>query len=242
MDKGYRCYEVTPSVSSYGYPVSKATINISLLEEETWTAEENMDDPLLCFGTRQSPEVLISSNQFRLDDLLLAASEVMQYIDLKSTLEPFARYRNISEDDFHHLHYQIASYCLEATTRVSEHQGSKKLVIEIFLGMVTTYVCTEEEYIQNYRGLVEQSQMEDYADFESNKLVPASVSSLELLKTRKFGVQDSDKNPCSVCLIDFPVGDAVVETPCFHLFHWDCIEPWFKKTNTCPLCRMCLKR
>ncbi|KAI9220351.1 hypothetical protein BC828DRAFT_335628, partial [Blastocladiella britannica] len=45
---------------------------------------------------------------------------------------------------------------------------------------------------------------------------------------------------CSVCMDKFRESDqGVVKTPgCDHLFHRDCIVPWFQGHRTCPTCRM----
>lgn len=42
---------------------------------------------------------------------------------------------------------------------------------------------------------------------------------------------------CSVCQEAFGAGDAALGLPCDHLYHGDCITPWLKEHNTCPMCR-----
>lgn len=45
---------------------------------------------------------------------------------------------------------------------------------------------------------------------------------------------------CTICLEEFKVGiDKVSLTPCFHVFHYNCISEWLKKNVTkitCPNC------
>lgn len=43
--------------------------------------------------------------------------------------------------------------------------------------------------------------------------------------------------PCSVCHENFEERLQVLELPCKHCFHEDCILPWLKEHNTCPVCR-----
>lgn len=42
---------------------------------------------------------------------------------------------------------------------------------------------------------------------------------------------------CTVCHDDFQAEGTVLELPCHHCFHEDCILPWLKEHNTCPVCR-----
>lgn len=42
---------------------------------------------------------------------------------------------------------------------------------------------------------------------------------------------------CTVCHDDYEEGATVVELPCTHCFHEDCIMPWLETHNTCPVCR-----
>lgn len=42
-------------------------------------------------------------------------------------------------------------------------------------------------------------------------------------------------------MIDLEVGDRVLTLPCFHMFHKNCIDDWFKKDKTCPLCKLEIK-
>jgi hypothetical protein len=43
---------------------------------------------------------------------------------------------------------------------------------------------------------------------------------------------------CSICLADYTDSDLLRLLPeCNHLFHSQCIDPWFKLHTTCPVCR-----
>jgi hypothetical protein len=44
---------------------------------------------------------------------------------------------------------------------------------------------------------------------------------------------------CGVCQDEVTQEDreTLLELPCKHIYHKDCIMPWFKKSNTCPVCR-----
>ncbi|KAI8362645.1 hypothetical protein BD560DRAFT_404406 [Blakeslea trispora] len=52
--------------------------------------------------------------------------------------------------------------------------------------------------------------------------------------TDKEKTQEID---CAVCKDNFEPTEQVIELPCLHIFHDDCIKPWLKLNGTCPVCR-----
>jgi hypothetical protein len=48
-----------------------------------------------------------------------------------------------------------------------------------------------------------------------------------------------DMNDCSICLLSITYNFAKLS--CNHYYHIDCINKWFVKNNTCPLCRIIYK-
>lgn len=66
-----------------------------------------------------------------------------------------------------------------------------------------------------------------------------SRNSLSKLKRRESNAEDVvSANQCAICLASFQEGESLLLLPCHerHVYHCECIETWFKKNRSCPLC------
>lgn len=71
---------------------------------------------------------------------------------------------------------------------------------------------------------------------------PASSQAITALPRREPSdseVQEEVK--CPICLESFATSDTLVEMPCQHCFHEDCLKKWLSSDNTCPVCRQILE-
>uniref|UniRef100_F6TGC0 E3 ubiquitin-protein ligase RNF181 n=2 Tax=Ciona intestinalis TaxID=7719 RepID=F6TGC0_CIOIN len=85
------------------------------------------------------------------------------------------------------------------------------------------------------RFIIGGGEENDFEAFETEKLAPpASKIVVENLKQRTVTELDPSEK-CPVCLV--PYSGTVIEMPCNHSFHKDCLHPWLNKTNSCPVCR-----
>ena len=47
---------------------------------------------------------------------------------------------------------------------------------------------------------------------------------------------------CTICLEDFTGEEEVVLCPCKHCYHENCIKEWLRLKNSCPLCKLNIRR
>ncbi|KAG7977651.1 hypothetical protein I3843_05G041200 [Carya illinoinensis] len=67
---------------------------------------------------------------------------------------------------------------------------------------------------------------------------PNAASAIEALPRVKLTQKHLDNDPsCPVCKEEFDLGGEVRLMPCKHFYHSDCIVPWLRIHNTCPVCR-----
>ncbi|CTQ41246.1 E3 ubiquitin-protein ligase RING1 [Babesia microti strain RI] len=72
---------------------------------------------------------------------------------------------------------------------------------------------------------------------------PAAAKVVNNLKRHKLSKEESEKlDSCAICHEDYQEGDEVHylctnHEICNHCFHVDCIIPWLKEHNSCPVCR-----
>ena len=70
---------------------------------------------------------------------------------------------------------------------------------------------------------------------------PASQNAVDKLKRcnineqklKEFGFENS----CPVCKDEFVINEECLLMPCEHHFHKNCLIPWLKERNSCPVCR-----
>ncbi|CAO2817337.1 unnamed protein product [Amaranthus hypochondriacus] len=81
-------------------------------------------------------------------------------------------------------------------------------------------------------------EMEDRMN-ECRGSPPAAESVIENLPSIWVSVESVEENEvvCAICRDDFSGKEVVKQLPCLHYFHGDCIVPWLKMRNTCPVCR-----
>lgn len=81
------------------------------------------------------------------------------------------------------------------------------------------------------------------AEAQSQQAPPTAVRVLESLPKRRWkaaqtvGCDPHAADECAICLTAYQEGDELSLLPCKHELHTDCLTPWLKQTNSCPLCR-----
>ncbi|XP_010452791.1 PREDICTED: E3 ubiquitin-protein ligase CIP8 [Camelina sativa] len=101
-------------------------------------------------------------------------------------------------------------------------------------------VGDHDDYFQTneYEMLFEQ-----FADAEVSVLglPPTSKSFLKNLPMVRLEGESNDDGVgvvvCAVCKDEMNIGNEAVQLPCNHKYHSECIVPWLKVRNTCPVCR-----
>eukprot|EP01017_Pseudomicrothorax_dubius_P010275 TRINITY_DN1364_c0_g1_i4.p1 TRINITY_DN1364_c0_g1~~TRINITY_DN1364_c0_g1_i4.p1 ORF type:complete len:286 (+),score=-2.70 TRINITY_DN1364_c0_g1_i4:359-1216(+) len=74
---------------------------------------------------------------------------------------------------------------------------------------------------------------------KSRRGLPASV--FKKVQKLKFGHARAPKE-CTICTNTIAKGDIIRVLPCGHMFHSNCLKPWFACNTTCPNCRFDLQQ
>jgi hypothetical protein len=75
---------------------------------------------------------------------------------------------------------------------------------------------------------------------EKNAPCPEPEKEEEAAKVKTTDEDESDDIACAICFELLVPGDGVLELPCSHLFHSDCIVQWLLNHQHCPICRTLL--
>ncbi|CDW91571.1 ring finger protein [Stylonychia lemnae] len=68
-----------------------------------------------------------------------------------------------------------------------------------------------------------------------DRIPVVTISDIHCKKTE--GSQELEHPLCTVCQENMALGTKAMIMPCGHIFHPDCVLPWLKEHNTCPVCR-----
>ncbi len=79
--------------------------------------------------------------------------------------------------------------------------------------------------------LLYEDEIRTGVDEETKRSLPESV----LKNVKKL---PEEKKNCVICMEEFGENDVILTVACYHIFHKSCVMEWFKKENTCPICKL----
>lgn len=85
----------------------------------------------------------------------------------------------------------------------------------------------------------QQSQQNNTTPTDQRVLqtIPIIRLTKERLDFKRKLSESIESHTCSICIEDYSEDEQLVQLPCEHIFHKDCIMPWIEQHNTCPTCR-----
>jgi len=142
--------------------------------------------------------------------------------------EPFSSRNNNNEDN---SSSNLLNHIL-FSQGVSRPRSSHGL-----LDLILNYAFIQN-YNRNLENIINQILMNDNNKYGNPPAAQSAVDKLEHFKIsdkklKEFGFENS----CPVCKEDFIINEDCLLMPCAHHFHKDCLVPWLKERNSCPVCR-----
>ena len=105
------------------------------------------------------------------------------------------------------------------------------------LDLIINYAMVQN-YNRNIENIINQIMMNDNNKYGNPPASQSAVNKLEKCnitenKLKEFGFE----NACPVCKEEFVFSEECLLMPCEHHFHKNCLIPWLKERNSCPVCR-----
>ncbi|KAK6156568.1 hypothetical protein DH2020_010816 [Rehmannia glutinosa] len=78
------------------------------------------------------------------------------------------------------------------------------------------------------------------ADSQAAEVPKLKKSGSKRLKWLKLSWKSSEQEECAVCLEQLKAAmvETLMQLPCGHRFHTNCLVPWLESNAHCPCCRM----
>eukprot|EP01004_Peranema_trichophorum_P006032 NODE_4872_length_1101_cov_42.695297_g4326_i0.p1 GENE.NODE_4872_length_1101_cov_42.695297_g4326_i0~~NODE_4872_length_1101_cov_42.695297_g4326_i0.p1 ORF type:complete len:235 (+),score=42.87 NODE_4872_length_1101_cov_42.695297_g4326_i0:106-810(+) len=108
-------------------------------------------------------------------------------------------------------------------------------IIEGGRGDLLSQLHGQGDFDQGFNNLLAQIMERYSGPYGAPPATPEAVESLPMINISQKDVDE--KEACSVCKDEYELNESVLKMPCGHLFHKDCIMPWFDQHNSCPTCR-----
>ena len=95
------------------------------------------------------------------------------------------------------------------------------------------------DYHESYEGEYVKRERKERRERETKKnrfnvLNPQLV----MMNTLQEQSDDNEVNlTCAICMCDLEEDEYIYNLACKHLFHIDCLEHWYTRKDTCPLCK-----
>ena len=93
-----------------------------------------------------------------------------------------------------------------------------------------------EEFDDEF-GEYEEDFSSDNENDYNNPIEKKILDELPETRIEDINKLDPEKKNCVICLEDFKNGENVINLPCIHLFHKNCIKDCLKNQNSCPICK-----
>ena len=109
----------------------------------------------------------------------------------------------------------------------------------MFMTNFNSNFFSEGDFMEMARRMSEREAAEQA---KKKRAKTEAVSKLPIVKIEnkhcKKGAGGSLEAPtCTVCCESINIGLKGMFMPCGHIYHPDCLNPWLKEHNTCPVCR-----
>ena len=109
--------------------------------------------------------------------------------------------------------------------------------LESTLSSGNSFLFDEDFHLENLINYIITNDNNRYGNPPASKIAINSLESIEINEEKLMELKSNNLLECSVCKDQFEINQKIKKIPCKHHFHLECIMPWLKERNSCPVCR-----
>ena len=110
----------------------------------------------------------------------------------------------------------------------------------LILNTISNFLVGRHEMENNLDNIISQIMANDPNIYGNPPASNKAIENLDKVNINEEFITYLKENKitdCSICKEEFTLKDNARKIPCNHIFHEDCIVPWLKNRNSCPVCR-----
>jgi len=125
----------------------------------------------------------------------------------------------------------LISYSL--IEQIMKSKFNQTMILVLFFN----FFFDEDLHLENIINYLMANDNNKYGNPPTSKQIITNLPVIEATESSLSELKKNNINECSVCKEEFELKQKVMKIPCNHCFHNDCILPWLKERNSCPVCR-----
>jgi hypothetical protein len=141
---------------------------------------------------------------------------------------------------------RVPERVVESDERIVNSQSRifSNVVSSLVTNSIRAYINqnSQSSFLETFLGYYINDDSNENSNYNFNEDVKENVDNVNANEYRGMVIRMDDLAPggnkeCSICFDEFTADSQIALTPCNHVYHLGCINKWYCRSPSCPVCR-----